>query len=267
MNAVQLAVNSIRQKIPLPILNYVFLKRDEFFRTQPISIEQRIKDDVIYPIVMVDCDLVYGTTIFVPLNQCERENINTYTCVYQIPKSLTQNRTITSALNITFYDPLTTNAHSTGAYVGGASVINSANAIVDAQAGIGKISTARVQIIGENRVVVKDISSIPSNIYLRCSIANDDQMSHIQPRSILHFKNLVTLAVKAFIYQKIVIDVDEGYLKGGAEIGRFKDVLDTYADSEELYQTYLVEKWQKVAFMNDHEAYHRFLKSMIDGYR
>ena len=61
--------------------------------------------------------------------------------------------------------------------------------------------------------------------------------------------------------------MDIRQLMGGQQIGRFKDVIDQYADAEELYQTYMTEKWEKVALMNDQQAYTRLLRVMIGGNR
>ena len=61
--------------------------------------------------------------------------------------------------------------------------------------------------------------------------------------------------------------MDKGRLEGGAELGRFREVIDSYSDAEEQYQDYLLNTWQKVAFMNDRESYERFTKMMIGAYR
>jgi hypothetical protein len=34
-----------------------------------------------------------------------------------------------------------------------------------------------------------------------------------------------------------------------------------------LYETYLNEKWRKVAYMNDNEGYTRYLRMMLGGNR
>ena len=138
---------------------------------------------------------------------------------------------------------------------------------MNAMSSIPVTSTARVQLIGENVVMVRDTVLLPANIYLRCIIANDENMSHLQLKSYRDFANLGVLAVKAFIYNDYVIKMDLGELSGGQVIGRFKEIIDTYSESEELYQTYITEKWQKISFQQDHEQMGRFLKLLIGGCR
>jgi hypothetical protein len=92
-------------------------------------------------------------------------------------------------------------------------------------------------------------------------------MSHIQPRSYKAFCKLVEYAVKAFIYNEYIIEVDMGELRGGHNLGKFKDIIEGYSDAEELYSTYLTEKWQKIAFQNDRESLTRFLKLTVGGPR
>jgi hypothetical protein len=92
-------------------------------------------------------------------------------------------------------------------------------------------------------------------------------MSHIQMRSYRPFCRLVELAVKAYIYNDQVIEVDIGKIRGGQEIGKFKEIVEEYKDAEEQYQEFLATTWQKVAYMNDNETFNRFVRSLIGGYR
>jgi hypothetical protein len=64
-----------------------------------------------------------------------------------------------------------------------------------------------------------------------------------------------------------VIEVDIGEIQGGQVIGKIKEVLDSYADSEQLYEDYMRDTFQKVLFHNDDESMHRLQKLMIGGYR
>jgi hypothetical protein len=70
-------------------------------------------------------------------------------------------------------------------------------------------------------------------------------------------------AVKAYLYNKLIVPINSGYLSGGQELGMFKSVLEGYSDAEENYQTYLKEIWGQVAFMNDTSRYSYFISSML----
>ncbi len=136
-------------------------------------------------------------------------------------------------------------------------------AVQDSFSAIPSVSTARVELVGENMVVVKDLSNYASGTYLRCIIANDENLSNIKMRSIMAFCKMVELAIKSYIYNEYIITMDQAQLSGGQDLGRFKEIIEGYADSEELLQTFVLEKWQKIALMNDNTQMTRFLKLQI----
>ena len=265
--AITKLLDEVKFRIPRPILDDVFLAKTSSWRQSSPNIDEQIMSLVIRPRVLVDCNLVGGAEVFIPLDGVPVERTNDYTSVYRIPKDATNGRSIISVLNITFSDPTKASAFGVAAGQQNTTMLNAGSAVMNAMSSIPVTSTARVQLIGENVVMVRDTVLLPANIYLRCIIANDENMSHLQLKSYRDFANLGVLAVKAFIYNDYVIKMDLGELSGGQVIGRFKEIIDTYSESEELYQTYITEKWQKISFQQDHEQMGRFLKLLIGGCR
>jgi hypothetical protein len=261
------AIDEVKFRIPRQVLEAVFIKRAEQWRLQPVSIDEHILNAVVRPRVLVDCNLVGGTEDFIALEGVSMERTNDYTSVYHIPKSKTQGRSIMSVLNITFSDPNRVSSYATAASQNNSAMLRLGNAVMDAHASIPVTSSAFVQLIGENVVMVRDTTILPANIYLRCILANDENMSHIQLKSYRMFCKLVELAVKAYIYNEYIIQMDLGELHGGQQLGRIKEVIDSYAEAEELYQLFLTEQWTKVALMNDTESWTRLLKTIIGGNR
>jgi hypothetical protein len=47
---------------------------------------------------------------------------------------------------------------------------------------------------------------------------------------------------------------------GGRDLGVFRQVVESYADSEELYSTYIRQKWRKINMFNDDLARRRFTR-------
>lgn len=277
MDVIQKAVDTLKFTIPRPILETVFIKRgagigswrDDIYgyRRENANIDQLIIDTVIRPRVCVDCNLVGGTEAFIPLAGLPVERANDYTSVYRIPKDKTQGRSILTALSISFTDPSRISSYGVATSTNNNAVMRAGQAVMDAMGTIPAVSTAHVQLIGENVVMVRDVIVLPANVYLRCVLANDENLTHIQPRSYRHFAKLVEHAVKAYIYNEYVIQMDLGELHGGQTLGRFKEIIDTYSDANELYETYLNETWQKVALMNDRESWTRNIRMRIGAYR
>lgn len=267
MNAYSKAIAEVSFRIPRQILEAVFLQRVSQWRVVPMSLEEEIMSRVVRPRVAVDCDLVGGTEMYVGLADVPMVRISDYSTVYQIPKSKTNGRSIVSVLNVTFTDPNQLSNYGMSAACQNTAMMQMGQAVMDAFATIPTTSTATTQLIGENRVMVRDTVSLPANAYLRCRVANDEEMSHIQPRYYRAFARLVELAVKAYIFNEYSIPMDIGELHGGMTLGRFKDRVDEYADAEELYQQYLDEKWTKMSLMNDRESYQRLIRLGLGGNR
>jgi hypothetical protein len=267
MGPLSKCIDEVKFRIPRAILEAVFIKRAQHWRLTPASLDEHILNEVVRPRVLVDCNLVGGTEVFIPLDGVPLERGNDYTTVYRIPKDKTQGRSIMSVLNITFSDPTKVSSYGVAAGAHNSIMMQAGQAVMDAMGSMPVTSTAYVQLIGENVVMVRDTVVLPANIYLRCLLENDENMSHLQLKSYRDFSKLVEYAVKAYIYNEYVIPMDMGELYGGQALGRFKEIIDSYADAEELYQNFITEKWQKISLMNDREQWTRFLRLGMGGFR
>jgi hypothetical protein len=267
MNPITKALADIKFRIPPEILHTVFVQRVERWRDTPKSIDDQIMNLVMRPRVLIDCNLVGGTEIWICLDGLCESGGSIYESVYRIPKKMTNGRTIMSVLNVSFADPSRVSAAGIAANGQNNMMLQAGQAVMDAMGMIPQTSTARLELIGENVVLVRDVMTMPANAYLRCTVANDENLNNIQLRSYLAFVKLVEYAVKSYIYNTYIVQLDMGELRGGQTLGKIKEIVESYADAEELYETYLREKWRKVAFMNDQESFNRYLRLMIGGNR
>lgn len=266
MNPIIRSVDTVKYRIPKQILDEVFQKKNYRWRDTPISIDEQIINQVIKPRVLVDCNLVGGTEALISLEGLPGEFVENFQTVYRIPKDRTQGRSIMSVLSVG-YGSASLIAHSGGnaAYNSRSAtpITMAGQAMMDAMSPTPIVSTAKVSLIGENVILVKDTSPPVANAFIRCVLANDENLSHIQLRSIPAFCKLVEYAVKSYIYNELTILIGQAQLSGGQELGRFKDIVDSYADAEQMYSDYLKDKWQKIAMMNDEMSMTRFVKMQI----
>ena len=272
MNPITKALSDISYRIPREILIEVFAPKSYLWRDSPINYEEQIRNIVIRSRVMVDCDLVGGTEVLISLFGVPSYTVasDRLVTVYNIPKDKTQGRTIISVLSL--------------AYVNGASAayMNTANsfdpctvtdmavaggAMMNAMGSLPVPSSAKIQLIGENTVMIKDTVTASGTGLLRCLLANDENFSHLQIRSIPYFTRLCELATKAYIYNEYIVRLDMGELYAGQNLGRIKEIIESYADANEMYKTYLKESWTKVALMNDRESWTRHLRLIMGGTR
>lgn len=267
MGPIGIAISDLKYRIPPRILEVVFIKRVAWGREAPVSIDEQIMALVVRPRVLVDCNLVGGAEVYLPINGADHERQNDYTSVYRFSKQVTQGRSIMSALNVTFTDPNRVSGYGQIASCQNSSLMQAGQAMMNTHAAMPVTSTAKVQLIGENTVMVRDTIVLPPNVFMRCIVSNDENMSHLQIKSYRAFCKLMELAVKSYIYNTYTIELDMGEIHAGQTIGKFKDKIDEWADAEELYQDFLTTKWQKISVMNDNESYSRLLRTQFDGYR
>lgn len=270
LNPITRAVAEIHFRVPKEILNEVFKPLNYNWRLTVINIDEQIINQVIKPRVMVDCDLVGGTEVLVPLIGVPSHSENNYTTIFHIPKSMTQGRSITSVLSYSYMSAALASVLNNNMNMpdcGRSALVLTGQAMFDSFNLATMPSSARVDLIAENTIMVKDTNNTSGTGVLRCVVSNDENFSNLQIRSIPYFVKLCELAVKSYIFNKYAIYMDEGTVKGGYQIGRFKEIIDGYADSEQMYQEYLMTTWKRTAFMNDTETHTRYLRALIGGRR
>lgn len=258
--------------IPREILRVAFLDTQQsqnWRRQAPISLDEEIKNKVIRPRVFVDANLVGGDTVLVPLEGLTPTYMDSYTLMYEIPAELLSNRTIISALSIS-YQPYAASYNSSGLNMGAVNpvgmndVLSAAQRVMDSVSNVPPISNANVDLVGHNTIVIRDQIRVTNAYQLRCIVANEENLNNINPRSYLNFSNLCVLAVKSYIYNTLIIRIDQAYLQSGQELGSFKNYVESLSDAEQNYQTYLREIWAKTAFTNDTVNYDRFIKLQVN---
>jgi hypothetical protein len=270
MNIISKALNEVSYRIPKEILKEAFYERAVHWRDRPISIEEQITNKVIRPRVLTDCNLVGGTEAFIPLEGLEAEIIDNFTSVYRVSKDSTQGRSIMSVLSVSFTTQSIASAAGALSGIKPGSVTDTGlagMAMMDSFSSIPITSTARVSLIGENTIMIRDTAPIISYGYIRCILGNDENLANMQMRTIPDFCRLVELAVKSFIYNEMIIKIGMAQLSGGQDLGKFKEIVESYADSEEMYTEFLRTVWAKVSLFNDTQSSTRLLKLMIGGMR
>ena len=267
----------IKFGIPKPILNMAFVSRyaKDYYTLD--TLESKIREEVIEPRVKMDCNLLHGTEMTIPLVKCEKLAGNYYTATYRVGKELTQGKRIVSVIELTAAagtimtsDPSMSNTtagmytNTMTAYSTIGATLGAAKQMQRSVMPIQSVSNALVYLVGDNTIMIKDSVMIPATMQLRVLVENDDNFNHIQPAWYPTFYELVTLAVKSYIYNNLVIEQDNVFIMSGGELNRFKDIVESYSDSEELYKEKL-DEWYKCAMLNDPESSRRHYQMSVGG--
>lgn len=262
MNAISHALHSITTQIPREVLNKTFISNVSHLTRIPVNVETRIRELVIEAKVLPDVNIIGGLEINIPLAGLPIEQIESDAYVVRIPKSKTQSRSITSVLSVAITGM---GENIVSPYTRGSDLQQAYQAMLQGVASIPYVSEARAWLIGENVVMIQGMAMNPSAAQLRCEIENDSQLTHIKKRSYLNFSKLCVLATKAYIYTNNIVPMDIGYIEGGATIGAYKEIIDSYSDAEEQYDEYLRTVWAKTAKLNDPEIAERLVRITTGG--
>jgi len=263
----------IKYRIPIQILQTAFNNyNEEGWRNAPVSLDELIISKVIRPRLIMDANIVGGMVVMVPINGgTTLEYSDEYTRVLKINPDTINHRTVMTVLTV-HYQPYGLrsaggfgNVGITSVGYGSSNELTSNGARVDASfSSIPILTSATIQLVGYNTVLVRDRSYISTIYSLRCMVANEENLENINPRSWHVYSKLAELCVKSYIYNKLVINMDKAFLSGGQELGAMTDIITSYADSEQMYQDMLREKIQKNQYFNDSINYARFIRSLVN---
>lgn len=265
MNAIQKALSDVKFRIPKEILEAAFIDDETNRSPVPITLDAMIREKVITPRVLVDMNLAGGKLHMVSLDTVMPEYADNYSAVFRIPKDLTDGRTISRVLALAYGDQRNYGNHI--ASVQNFNALGDAvNGVVASHVGVPVTETTSVSLIAENTVLLTDMVALPGRRHLRCYLDHDDELSQLRAPVIPFYSELVTLAVKAYIYNHLIMRIGRDRMVGGRDLGVFRQIVEAYADSEELYSTFIREKWRKINMFNDDLSRRRLTRLSSGGY-
>lgn len=268
------SLDCVKFEIPPEVLRYTFsptrydpskqgLVRDY---STGVSNDTVIRRQVIEARVLVDINLCSGVEVFIPLNNVESERIDNWTYVYRIPKELTQGRSITEVYGLSY---------GQGHTLGNVGVISEDRSMaLEAAAGLMQSNVAWTQVqtsyctlVADNTVMVTNMNRVPGVAFLRCLVSHEPNLSNIPLAYADKFSELVILATKAHIYTRTIIQLDEGAIRGGASLGRIREVVDSYADANQMYREFLRDQWRKAGVMANRDQHRRLMRYTVGSRR
>lgn len=267
MNVLAYSSKRVRHSIPAEVLRLAFAPRRynparrEHNRDNQngISVDSVIMNQVIVGRVAIEVNLCSGTEARIPLKGigCERAGPNMF--IYRIPDELTGGRLITQTYNISYGNGMYAPTRSP-AMNNSSNQLDAMAAVMSSYAPIADTNTPYVKIIGHNTILVEDSKGRYNDGWLTCQLTHEPNFGNVQPAYYNKFGEMCVLAVKAEVYNQLVIDLDEGQLKAGMSLGRIREIVDSYADAEQMFQDFLRDKWKVSSIMNDRDKYNKILR-------
>lgn len=234
------ALSRINREIPRKLLNLAFAPESRQ-RRQYISVDENIRQKVIRSIVNEDDAIVAGTVEVIDLSKVSpRQDENGY--IYDITPAMTGGRDVISLMSLE------------REYYGASGDPNNMN------------STAvnGAYLIGPNSIMVTE-RIYAGALFARCVLANDEQMSNMPQTSKYVYGQLAVLAAKIYIYNELSLGVVSRGMSESSIDGRTRQLIDSYADSVELYDA-MLKQWVGISAMSDRRYHRRFIRATINPY-
>lgn len=269
MDAVSYCVSKVRQHIPRQLLDEAFKPQ----RYDPIrsvrrydnvlsqSIDDLIRTKIVEGMVGLDLDQFGGTEDLLPIHMAERIPYDPWNVIFRFNKSDLGGRNIIKVHEISYGYNLGFGVGGYGEQTRTKDMLTSvARDVSRATVGVESTGSAYIELIGPNTILVNDINIISGYSTIRCTLGYSKIFNEIKPIYRKDLADLVVVAAKAYIYNTLVIDVDEGVIRSGKTIGAFKQILDKYEDAMQIYDEMLETSIRKMVILNDTEQYRRVMK-------
>lgn len=212
------------------------------------SVEQGIREKVIYKMIAPLLNVAGGTTELIDLSQARIRYIGNGQMHVNVPDSLTGGREILSIINI-YPGNLGSNLISGGgtATCGVGAVSSAMNRIVNNLSTNNVISgftnTSRT---GRNSFLIRSSGMIIYTLVAKVILTYDEEFSIINPKAYPYFCELVDLGVKAYIYRTCRRGLKEAVQKYGYPLDELQDEIDGYRDSGAEFMEFFKYKIRKV---------------------
>lgn len=260
MNALTNAIKDVKLNIPKEILNIAFIEYGiDNINNQIVSLDDRILNTVLRPIVLVDCNLVGGTDVDIDLSLVNILRQPDYGYIIDIDKKVTGGRSVLAAYEIICNVIAGPSYPTSGGTAFNAVGINMYNNLTTHNI----IHSSKLEVIGENKILLHDPGIFIISGAIRVRLENSPNMGNLPPASYPAFSKLCVLAVKSWIYNHTIIKLNQGYIYKGHELTRITSIIEGYESAIEEYNEMLVNKMRKVLFMSQSESRTRFITHLI----
>lgn len=233
------------------------------------TIQQGIREKVIYAVVLPRCNVQGGVTELLDLSGSRIEDLGAGQIGVNVPDFITGGRKIITVIEV--YQGAM-NSSSGMLYmldgVGGCgqgTVNESLNSLISSLSGNRTIpqTYTNITMLGNNSFVINGAPSGMVSITANLILSYDEGLSTINPRLYDIFSELVSLATKAHIWKNCRYKVDESVTRGGVPVDAIKDDIASYQDSWKQYQDLFKEKWIKAMTQSDKRARYNSIRMRV----
>lgn len=242
-NAIDISLSQIYNTIPRELLELAF--RDP---SDPASryaqLHEVIINKVINGRILKDCNVFGGKPKLITLQLSFMEpgtitqteqimGLGSY-CLYRIPPEEREHVPITEVASCHYpgYMNVWPGHHP---YASGSSLVNMAQDVLQSHTFSNAPPTPIPELLAGDLVRLNPPQHHHLDWVVNCRLGYDQQFSNLNVSAIRPLAQVAEHATKAYIYNKLIIQLDKAYIVGGAEMGSVLRIVEGYADSEARY--------------------------------
>ncbi len=268
-NIINTLLRKLYMRIPEEILVEAFQPRQN-----ARSLDSLIKSEIIVDIVLSQCNLYAGKTKKITLLPDFLKPITdsaVYSAVpgdysiYAVPPQFREFRPISVVLDIAYPSSLALNSAYPYSFLSGRTVANGIDeALTSFTHTPAYITPTPVLLDGDNGIVqLHPPMSMHTDWILSCMLAYDKDFTNISTNMINPLFDCTLYATQAYIYNKLYIRLNQGYLQGGLQLEAIRAVVESYAESPEKFEESL-RKFRGAALF-DKDSMIDLLSLMVGG--
>ena len=265
-SAIELALQHINFNIPNHILRLAFTDS----RFPSATIEDNIKNLVLYQKVMTDCNLVGGRYKLVTLLKTNMVSTppdtnpwnfsGTQGILYRIPPEERDYVDIMSVIGLVPFGYLTAAGFPIQS-IYSSDMVHEALNLIRAYTGDGFIPKPHVDVVGVDIIRIYPSTVITSDWVAGVNLAYDTEFTNMQVNALQVFRELVLEAVKMFIWTNQIVIMEQGRMQFGTALEAVQSIIEGYSDANEKYLE-LLEKFSGAVKMSP-ERIERLAQFMI----
>ena len=238
INGMDTALRHIHDNIPERILQLIF--------TGGLSLDEKIKEDVIYKTVLPDCNLKGGKVIPIELHSSWAKNVpNEPFSLFEIPIEAREGRNIIEVHSVS--ENLSRGSMGGSDYAGAcpSSSVNSfrqsgamiyaTNAMLASKTLFNTGSRAPIVELQGNMVKLHPAPGRYIPWLLSCRVCYDTEMTNLNSAAIEKFADVCEAAVKRYCYNVLILGMDVGTIEFGADLPALKDIVTRWGDMKQEY--------------------------------
>lgn len=262
-NPIDMALNRLPMRLPRQILDLVFFPNEDHKTIDATNLNSRIREQLIDPILMTAINNAGGMAVELDIQPSWVQMLSPVVCIVNVPKNVTQNRRITSALNSSFGTNMISNA-AIGIANQSNQMLMGSNRVFNSAKTPPYVGTPDVRVIGSNQLEIRNFVSVPVRIRGLVRVEYSRDFTELRPFYWKDFAELTELAIKAYCYNQMLAPMDRSFLQGGVEMGRVSSKIEEWSDASDTFDDYLRERWNRILILNDPILSSRHTKKIVN---